>query len=199
MADDKRGRDKQARDADRRQRERDIDEELERADEPEPPVDSAELADLETELESVDFPATGTEVVAVVGDREVESADGTHTVEELIPDTDEVSFDSPTAVRVRIQRPTVAAAMKRVVEASETLQNAELSGSQLDAYEKTFKALEAIEADDEDEGVQVVRDWIVEQIRDKEKLPGSRTVRKRAAKYCRANGYPVGNNDWLGA
>lgn len=199
MADDKRGRDKQARDADRRQRERDIAEELERADEPEPPVDSAELADLETELESVDFPATGTEVVAVVGDREVESADGTYTVEELIPDTDEVSFDSPTAVRVRIQRPTVATAMKRVVEASETLQNAELSGSQLDAYEKTFKALEAIEADDEDEGVQVVRDWIVEQIRDKEKLPGSRTVRKRAAKHCRANGYPVGNNDWLGA
>lgn len=47
MADDKRGREKQAADAERRQRERALDEALERADEAEPPA--AETADDETE------------------------------------------------------------------------------------------------------------------------------------------------------
>lgn len=198
MADNKKGRDKQARDAERRQRERDITEELERGDEPEPPVDAAELADLETELESLQFPATGTEVVATVGDREIESTDGTYTLAELIPETDEETFDTPAAVREQAQRPTVAAAMKRILEASGTLPNRDRYGSQREAYEKTLEELKAIDADDEDEGVRVVSDWIVEQIRDKEKLPKSRAVRRRAAKFCRANGYEVRNDEWLG-
>jgi len=41
-------------------------------------------------------------------------------------------------------------------------------------------------------------DWIVEQIREKEKKPGSRAVRREAAKFCRANGYEVRNDEWLG-
>lgn len=198
MPDDKRGREKQARDADRRQRERDVAAELERGDEPEPPMEPSELADLESELESVSFPATGAEVVAAVGDREIGSADGSYAVADLVPETDAETFDGPAAVRTRIQRPTVAAAMKRVVEAADQQRNAELSGSQRDAYEKTFRALEAIEPDDENEGVAVVRDWIVEQVREKGTLPGSRQVRKRAAKFCRNNGYEVGNDEWLG-
>ncbi|UPW01366.1 hypothetical protein M0R88_04490 [Halorussus gelatinilyticus] len=194
MADNKSGRDEQADDADRRQRERSIAEELERGDETEPPVETGVLAD----LESVAFPATGAEVVDAVGDREVESADGTYTVEELIPDTDAETFDSPATVRMRVQRPTVAAAMKRVAEASRTLPNADFRGSQREAYEKTFQELEAIDADDDDEGVQAVGDWVVEQVRAKEKLPGSRAVRRRAAKFCRSNGYQVRNDEWLG-
>ncbi|WP_137286312.1 DUF5789 family protein [Halorussus salinisoli] len=198
MADNKKGRDKQADDAERRQRERDVAAELSRGDEVEPPVEAGELADIETELESLEFPATGTEVVAAVGDREVESADRTYAVEELVPDTAEETFDSPAAVRTRVQRPTVAAAMKRVVEANEKLPNANLRGSQREAYEKTFRELEAIDADDDDEGIQAIGDWIVEQINDKEKLPGSRGVRRQAAKFCRANGYQVRNDEWLG-
>ncbi|QLG27793.1 hypothetical protein HUG10_09620 [Halorarum halophilum] len=198
MADDKRGRDKQAQDAERRQRERDIAAELERGDETEPPTDEAELDEFETELDSLTFPATGSEVVAAVGDREVESVEGAYTVEELVPDTDEERFDSPAAVRVRVQRPTIAAAMKRIVEASETLRNEELGGSQREAYEKTLRELKAIDADDEDEGIAATTDWIVERIRDKEKLPGSRAVRRQAAKFCRSNGYEVRNDDWLG-
>ena len=198
MADDKKGRDKQADDAERRQRERDVATELERGDETEPPVEAAELGDLETELESLAFPAAGSEVVAAVGDREVDSVDGAYTVEELVPDTDEETFDSPSAVRVRLERPTVAAAMKRVVEASETLPNTDLRGSQRDAYEKTFEELEAIDADDDDEGIRVIGDWIVERIRERETLPGSRAVRRRAAEFCRANGYQVRNDEWLG-
>ncbi|WP_440006448.1 DUF5789 family protein [Halomicrococcus sp. SG-WS-1] len=198
MADNKNGRDKKAHDDERRQRERDMAEELERKDETEPPVDEAELTAFETELESLEFPATGTDVVAAVGDREVESDDGTYTVEELVPDTDEETFRSPTSVRARVQRPTVAAAMKQIVEASEMLPNADLRGSQREAYEKTLRELKAIDADDDDEGIQAITDWIVERIRDKEKLPGSRAVRRQAAKYCRANGYQIRNDEWLG-
>lgn len=198
MADDKNGREKQAGNADRQQRERDIDAELDRGDEPEPPVESAELDDFESELESLEFPATGTKVVATVGDREIESDDGGYTVEELVPETDGEMFDSPDAVRVQIQRPALAAAMKRVIEASKTLPNTDLPWSQRKAYEMTFQELKAIDADDEDEGIQVISDWIVERIRDKEKLPGSRDVRRQAAKFCRANGYQVRNDEWLG-
>lgn len=197
MADDKRGRDKKARDAERRQRERAIAEELERSDETEPPVDAAELTDFETELDSLDFPATGTEILAAVGDREIDSVDGTYTITELVPDTDEETFDAPSSVRARIQRPTVAAAMKRVVEASEMLTNGGLGESQRNAYEKTFEKLEGLEGDD-DRGIQAISDWIVGQIRDKGKPPGSRAVRRQAATFCRANGYQVRSDEWLG-
>ncbi|WP_313694440.1 hypothetical protein [Halorarum halobium] len=198
MADDKRGRDKQARDAERRQRERAIAAELERGDETEPPTDESALDEFEAELDSLAFPATGAEVVAAVGDRQVESVGGTYAVEELVPDTAEERFDSPAAVRVRVRRPTIAAAMKRVVEASETLPNEELGRSRREAYEKTLRELKAIDADDEDEGISAITDWIVERIRDEEALPGSRAVRRQAAKFCRANGYEVRNDDWIG-
>jgi hypothetical protein len=198
MPDDKSGREKQARDADRRQRERDIGAELERGDEPEPPEKSRELDDLESELEPLGFPATGTEVVATVGDREVESDEGRYTIEELVPETDEETFDSPDAVRVLVRRPTVAAAMKRVIEASETLPNTDFPWSQRKAYETTFQELEAIDADDDDEAIQAISHWIVERIRDNGTLPGSRDVRRQASKFCRANGYQIRNDEWLG-
>ncbi|WP_255152864.1 hypothetical protein [Halorarius halobius] len=198
MADDKNGRDKQARDADRRQRERDVAVELERGDEPEPPIDSAALDELDSELESLEFPVTGSEVVAVIGDRDIESDDESYTVEELVPAIDSETFDSPSAVRVRVQRPTVAAAMKRVLEAAETLPNTDLSESQRDAYEKTFRELKAIDADDDDEGIRAVTDWIVKRIQENETLPGSRAVRQHAATFCRTNGYEIRNDEWLG-
>ncbi|WP_096389635.1 DUF5789 family protein [Halopenitus persicus] len=198
MADDKRGRDKQAQDAERRQQEREIATELERGDEREPPVNTEELADFEAGLEELAFPATGVEVVAAIGDREIESVGGSYSIEELIPETDEVTFDSPAAVRVQVQRPTVAAAMKRVVEASKTLHNTDFGWTQHKAYEKTFQELKAIDADDDDEGIQAISDWIVKRIHDEETLPTSREVRREAAKFCRTNGYQVRNDEWLG-
>nr|WP_245545329.1 hypothetical protein [Halomicrobium katesii] len=69
MADNKSGRDEQADNADRRQRERDILTALERNDETEPPVDERALGELETELDTLSFPATAREVVEAVGDR----------------------------------------------------------------------------------------------------------------------------------
>jgi hypothetical protein len=198
MADNKSGRDKQARDAERRQQEREIATERERGDEREPPVDAEESADVAAAFETLTFPATGTEVVAAIGDHRIESVEGSYRIEELVPDTDEETFDSPAALRVQVRRPTVAAAMKRIVEASKTLPNTEFSWSQRKAYEMTFEELEAIDADDDDEGIRAISDWIVERIRDKERLPTSRAVRREAAKFCRANGYQVRNDEWLG-
>nr|WP_234953644.1 hypothetical protein [Salella cibi] len=112
MADDKSGREKQARDADNRQRRRDIEAELERGDEPEPPIETDVLAALESELEPLSFPVTGAKLVAAVGDTDVPAPTETYTVAELVPDAEVETFDSPRAVRLQIQRPTVAMAMK---------------------------------------------------------------------------------------
>lgn len=198
MADDKSGRDKQAHDEKRRQQQRAILEAVERSDETEPPIDEAQLDEFEAELDALEFPATGTEIVEAIGDRPVESVDGTEPVAALVPHTDVEQFDSPVAVRLRIQRPTIAAAMKQVVEATETHQQTDLGRSQREVYEKTFRALRAIDADDDDEGIRVVADWIVEQIHEKGALPGSRAVRRKAAEFCRSNGYPIRNDEWLG-
>lgn len=168
IADNKSGREDQAQNADDRQRERALLEALERGDEPRPPVENADLGDVDEALEEVEFPATAKDVVETVGDRVVE-------------------------------RPTVAASMKRIVEASDGLRDRDRLGSQYDAYEKTLEALADIDADDEDEGVAVVTDWIVERIAGKGTRPGSRHVRKRAAKYCREQGFEIRDDQWLGA
>jgi len=198
MADDKHGREAQARNAENRQREREIAAELQRGDEPEPPVEAATLAALEPELESLSFPATADTVVGAVGDRELDAAGQTYTIEQLLPNTTAERFESPASVRKRIQRPTVAAAMKRIVEATENLQSAEFGTSQRDAYEKTLLELKAIDADDDDESIGVIADWIVSQIKENGDLPGSRAVRRQAASFCRKNGYEISTNDWLG-
>ncbi|OYR39889.1 hypothetical protein [Halorubrum sp. Eb13] len=196
MADDKAGREDQARDEENRQRRRDVDAELERGDEPEPELDTADLGEVEPELERLEFPVTGAEIVSTIGDREVASPTERHTVEQLVPDTDRVVFDSPDRVRVQIRRPTVAAAMKRIVETSEALPNEELDGSQYDAYERTFQELERVSPDDE--AIAEIRDWVVERVREKGALPASRGVRRQPAKVARREGHQIRNSDWLG-
>mgnify|MGYP000498305844 FL=1 len=198
MADDKQGRDKQAHDAERRQRERAIQAELERYDEAEPPVDDAELDEVEAELETVPFPATAADIVAAVGERRVTAGQETYAVEELLPESDVETFEDPAVVRSRIQRPTLATAMKRIVEASGTIANVEFSSSQRDAYEKTIRALQAVDTIDEDEGVRAITDWIVGRIEETGKLPGSRDVRRQGGKITRGSGYEVRNDEWLG-
>ena len=198
MADDKQGRDKQAHDAEKRRRERAIATYLERYDEEEPPVGEDVLSDLERDVESLEFPATGAEVVDAIGEREIPTDAETYAVEALLPDTDEELFDSPAAVRVRVQRPTVAAAMKRIVETVGSVRNAELTGSQRDGSERTLQELVDIDPIDENEGIPVVSDWVIERLRENRELPDSRSVRRKAAEYCRANGYEVRNDEWLG-
>lgn len=198
MPDDKRGREKQARDAQNRQRQRDIVEARSRAEEPEPPIQADELDEIEQSLETVSFPATGRELVETVGDRPIESIDRPLTIADLLPKSEREAFESSADVRKRLERPMVAVAMKRILEVSEQLPGDKLHGTQWDAYERTFHELHDIDSVDEDEGIQVISDWIVDRIEDKEKLPGSRDVRREAAKYCRKNGYEIRNDEWLG-
>jgi len=196
MPDDKRGREKQARDADRRQRERDVLAQLERGEETEPPVEEVGLDVLESELDAVEFPATGAEIVAVVGGVELPAEEGPATVDALVPETE--TYGSPDDVRLRVQRPTIAAAMKRIVEANAAVSNDRLGASQREAYEKTLRALKSIDADDDDESVAAITDWIVERIHEKAQPPGSRSVRREAAAFCREHGYEIRNDEWLG-
>ena len=198
MADDKRGREKQARDADRRQRARAIAAELERMEETEPPVPTDALDDLEAELDDVAFPATGSEVVAAVGDRTLTSDEGLVRIADLVPETAAETCGVPADGLARVQRPTIAGAMKRVVEANDAVSDDRLSDSRRKAYEKTLRELKAIDADDDDEGVRVIADWLVDQIRENETPPGSRDVRRRAATFCRERGYEIRNDEWLG-
>ncbi|WP_299232988.1 hypothetical protein [Natronomonas sp.] len=198
MADNKSGRDEQADDSEKRQRERDLATELKRRDEPEPPIDPDSLARLEADLGALRFPTTGSAIVAAVGDNRIESPDETHTVAELLPDTDGESFRSPSAVRQRVKRPSVAAVMKRIVETGETVRGVDPDESQRDAYERTLQELRAIDADDDDEGVAVIGDWVITQAQLNGAFPGSRSVRRQAAKFCRANGYEIRNDEWLG-
>jgi hypothetical protein len=198
MPDDKRGREKQARNAERRQRERAVAAELERMDDLEPAIDEGELARFETQLEDLDFPVTGTEIVSEMGHRELAAVDRTYTVSELLPATDVETYDDPTAVRVEVERPTVAKALKRIVEEVATVSNVALRGSKRRTYEKTFRELVAIDPIDEDEGIEVVREWIIDQLHETGALPESQAVRERAAEYCRTNGYEVRADEWLG-
>lgn len=194
MADNKSGREKQARDAADRRRERDLAIELERGDEAEPAV----RKEVASALADVSFPATGREVVAVVGDRAVDTGAGPVAVAALVPDSDAETFDAPAEVADRVARPTVAGAMKRVVEACEAHQGAELRGSQRDAYERTFRELRAMDVLDDDEAIGTVADWVVDRVEEEGALPGSRAVRRQAATVARDAGHEVPNDEWLG-
>lgn len=198
MPDTRDSRDKQAHDEANRQRMRAMLEELERGDETEPPVTEESLDDLDADLETVEFPATGRDLVATVGESTVESPTTTYTVAELLPESDDDSYDSAATVRERVRRPTTAGAMKRIVEAVDASGSVSLDAKQREGYERTFRELIAIDAVDDDEGVTAVADWIVDRIESKGKLPGSRDVRRQAAKVCRANGYVVRDDEWLG-
>lgn len=197
MPDDKRGRDKQAHDQDRRQRERDLAVELERMDESEPPVQTVDLEDIEADLSSLAFPATAADVVATAGERRID-ADVEYRVEEVVPDTEELTYEEREDVLVRVKRPTVGAAMKSIVEAAATRQDVSLDGSRRTAYEKTLRALAAIDADDDDEGVAAITDWLLDHLETKARLPDSRAVRREAARFCRERGYEIRNDEWLG-
>jgi len=194
IPDNKGGRDKQADDERRRQRERDIVAELERGDETESALPLEALDALGPELDAVSFPATGAEIVDTVGDRPL----GPATIADFLPDTETERVEDPEALRVRLKRPTIASAMKRVIEANATISNDRLGDSQREACERTFRELRDVDAVDEGEGIRTVADWIVSRIDEKETLPGSRAVRRQAAKICRANGYQVRNDEWLG-
>lgn len=101
MADDKRGRDKQARDAERRQRERELEEARDRSDEAEP---GKQLGDLDDELETHDYPTTTADVIEAYGNYKVETQNGSKSINEVLAPVNNETYDSADDVRNRIQR-----------------------------------------------------------------------------------------------
>lgn len=95
---------------------------------------------------------------------------------------------------------SVESALERIAEA-ETAEGRRDDDreDQYEAYEKTLRALEDVTPEDDDEGVTVVTEWIIERMQSSGERPSSREVRQRARKFCRENGYEVGDDDWLGA
>lgn len=104
MADDKRGRDKQAHDTERRQRVRELREARERSDEAEPPVDAEEELDgFEVTVEGHEYPATTGELVEAFGDREVEVRGTRRFIEDLLTPVGDATHVSATEVRARVE------------------------------------------------------------------------------------------------
>lgn len=105
MADDKKGRNKQADDEENRQRKRDMKEARNRADELEPmDTESTEqLGTLDAALDDHDYPTTTEELVSAYGDHEVDTRSGTKTVGDVLSGTDDETYESADDVRNRIQ------------------------------------------------------------------------------------------------
>ena len=105
MPDNKRGRDKQADDEERRQREREFAEARDRADEAEPTHDEPgeQLGDLDEPLENHDYPTTKDELVEAFGDREVQTQGGRKSIEDVLAPLDNELYESADDVRTRIQ------------------------------------------------------------------------------------------------
>lgn len=105
MADNKKGRNKQADDKERRQRRRELEEARNRADEAEPIHDDPgeRLGDLDEALENHDYPTTTDELTELFGDREVQTQGGWKSIEEVLAPVDNESYASADDVRSRIQ------------------------------------------------------------------------------------------------
>lgn len=104
MADDKQGRDKQAHDEERRQREQDLQEARERGDEPEPIHDEPgeRLGELDEALENHDYPTTTDELINAYGDHEVQTQDGWTPLNEVLASIDNETYTSAKDARKRI-------------------------------------------------------------------------------------------------
>lgn len=92
---------------------------------------------------------------------------------------------------------TVESAMRRIRDADNVRSDRDVRDQQYEMYRKTLEALVAIDEDDENEGVTVVTEWIVDQIETHGERPNSRAVRQRARQFCQNNGYDIPDDSWL--
>jgi hypothetical protein len=92
---------------------------------------------------------------------------------------------------------SVRSALERIADADDSLTDRDDVERQYEMYRKTLEALEDVDADD-DEGIAVVTDWIVDRIETTGTRPSSKAVRQRATEFCRNNDYPISDDSWLG-
>ena len=69
-------------------------------------------------------------------------------------------------------------------------------GSRRTVYEKALRETSGIAGD---AAATALAQWIQAQIRERERFPSGRSVRKRGARICRENGHEVSTGSWLGA
>ena len=94
----------------------------------------------------------------------------------------------------------VTTAMRQIADADDLeagIENDRNRKQQHEMYRKTLDALVDIDADDENEGVAVVTDWIVEQLENGTR-PRSKAVRRRARQFSEHNDYELPDDSWLG-
>jgi hypothetical protein len=92
----------------------------------------------------------------------------------------------------------VRSALRRIAAVDASVTEKDDLEQQYEMYRKTFEALEDVDADDENEGITVVTEWIVDQIETTGERPSSKAVRHRATEFCRNNGYEGRDDSWLG-
>jgi hypothetical protein len=193
MGDTKQSRDKQAHDEDDRARRRAVEEELARFHETEPP------RGLDDALEALEYPAPAERVAEAAEEYEVQTETDAIPVAEIIAETNRETFESPADVREKVQRPSVAASLRRLRDVSREAGLEDEFRNREDVYRTTLRALEDVDADDDDEGVAAVTAWIVAEMQDEQRLPSSRKTRQRGAAFCRDRGYEIRDDSWLGA
>lgn len=87
-------------------------------------------------------------------------------------------------------------AVEETISEQDQYEETQSGRSRRGAYEKSLE--EVRDTADRAEADQLAT-WIADRIREKEKLPSSKQVRKQGAKICRDAGYSVSTNDWLGS
>jgi hypothetical protein len=88
-------------------------------------------------------------------------------------------------------------AIQRLRELSEGICGTTAVRPKLELYQRTLRELDAITPDADSHGVLVLVEWIESYVETEGRLPPSKAVRERAARYCRSRGYEVGEDSWL--
>jgi len=91
----------------------------------------------------------------------------------------------------------VERAIQRLRELSEGRCGTTAVRPKLELYQLTLRELDEITPDADDQGVLVVVEWIESYADVEGRLPPSKAVRERAARYCRDRGYDVAADSWL--
>jgi len=87
-------------------------------------------------------------------------------------------------------------AVEETISDPRKYRNERTERSQRRAYEKSLEAVDDLASE---AAVKRLATWVADTIREKEKLPTSRRVRKKGAEICRDAGYSVSTEDWLGS
>jgi hypothetical protein len=88
-------------------------------------------------------------------------------------------------------------AIQRLRELNEAVSGTTAVRPKLELYQRTLRELDDVTPDPNGQGVLVLVEWIESYVETEGRLPPSKAVRERAARYCRDRGYDLGGDSWL--